>query len=100
MRENALPPELANDWCQKWNRWCFNCNRAGGNSVSNDLETLRQFLASPLFIALLDLIWLPLFVIALATLHPALGWFCLAGGAFFFNPGDMEPFGSKQPSPR
>lgn len=51
-----------------------------------DIETLRQFCASPLLIALTDLIWIPLFAVALAILHPALGWLAILGGATFFIP--------------
>lgn len=58
-----------------------------GAPLVQDLETIRQFFASPLFTALGDLIWVPVFFLGLSVLHPTLGWMCLAGGVAFLIPG-------------
>lgn len=46
-----------------------------------DLEAIRQLLASPVFLALFDMPWAPLFLAAVFIFHPWLGWLALAGGA-------------------
>jgi len=66
-----------------------NRNSAGSTPHTepmNDIETLRRFFASPLLIALTDLIWIPLFAVALAVLHPALGLLAVIGGGMFLIP--------------
>lgn len=47
----------------------------------NDLETIQMFTASPVFLALFDLPWSPLFLVAIFILHPMLGWAACAGAA-------------------
>ncbi|CCQ72858.1 type I secretion system permease/ATPase [Magnetospira sp. QH-2] len=44
-----------------------------------DLETLRDFLTGPTIIALLDAPWVPLYILMIALLHPALGVLALCG---------------------
>ncbi len=51
-----------------------------------DLEGLRQFLSSALFVALLDLPWFPVFLMAIALLHPALAMLSAAGAALLILP--------------
>jgi ATP-binding cassette subfamily C protein len=46
-----------------------------------DLESVRQFLAAPVFLALFDLPWAPLFLLAVFIFHPWLGWLATVGGA-------------------
>lgn len=46
-----------------------------------DLEAIRQLLASPVFLALFDMPWAPVFLAAVFIFHPWLGWLALAGGA-------------------
>lgn len=45
-----------------------------------DLETIQGTLASPAFLALFDLPWVPIFFAAIFIFHPWLGWLGLAGG--------------------
>jgi ATP-binding cassette subfamily C protein len=45
-----------------------------------DLEALRQFTASPVTIALFDMPWAPLFLLAVFIFHPWLGILAVAGG--------------------
>ncbi|MGB7321045.1 MAG: type I secretion system permease/ATPase [Albidovulum sp.] len=45
-----------------------------------DLESIRQFLASPTFLAIFDMPWAPLFLGAVFIFHPWLGFLALAGG--------------------
>ncbi len=42
-----------------------------------DLEAIQRFLSSPVFLAVFDMPWTPLFVLAIFVFHPWLGW--LAG---------------------
>ncbi len=46
-----------------------------------DLDAVRQLLASPVFLALFDMPWAPLFLAAVFVFHPWLGWLAVAGGA-------------------
>ncbi len=52
----------------------------------SDLETIRRFFASPVPVALTDILWIPVFVVGLAVLHPMLGWLAVFGGSVFFVP--------------
>jgi len=49
-------------------------------AAQHDLDALARFWASPVFLALLDAPWTPLFLAALFVFHPWLGWFAIAGG--------------------
>ncbi|PIV74451.1 MAG: type I secretion system permease/ATPase, partial [Rhodobacteraceae bacterium CG17_big_fil_post_rev_8_21_14_2_50_65_11] len=46
-----------------------------------DLEAIQRLLSSPVFLAVFDLPWTPLFLLAIFVFHPWLGWLALAGGA-------------------
>lgn len=46
-----------------------------------DLEAIQRFLSSPVFLAVFDMPWTPLFVLAIFVFHPWLGWLALSGGA-------------------
>jgi len=46
-----------------------------------DLETLRNFFASPVILALFDAPWTPVFLIIIFIFHPLLGWLAIAGGS-------------------
>lgn len=46
-----------------------------------DLENLRNFFASPVFLALFDAPWTPVFLILIFIFHPLLGWLAVAGGS-------------------
>ncbi|MET0558201.1 MAG: type I secretion system permease/ATPase [Solirubrobacterales bacterium] len=45
-----------------------------------DLEAVQKFMASPVLFALFDLPWAPLFVFAIFSFHPLLGWLAIGGG--------------------
>ncbi|MDI3338346.1 type I secretion system permease/ATPase [Defluviimonas aestuarii] len=46
-----------------------------------DLDAIRQLLASPVFLALFDMPWAPVFLAAVFIFHPWLGFLAIAGGA-------------------
>ena len=46
-----------------------------------DLEAVQRFYASPVFSALFDLPWAPIFLIGISIFHPWLGALAVAGGA-------------------
>jgi ATP-binding cassette subfamily C protein len=50
-------------------------------TAQRDLEAVRIFLASSVFLALMDLPWVPLFLAALFVFHPMLGWLSVVGGS-------------------
>lgn len=45
-----------------------------------DLDAVRNFMGSPVLLALFDLPWTPLFIAAIFIFHPLLGWLAVAGG--------------------
>lgn len=46
-----------------------------------DLESIRQLLSSPVFLAIFDLPWAPLFLLAVFIFHPWLGYMAVSGAA-------------------
>jgi len=49
--------------------------------VQRDLETVQRLLGAPVFLALFDVPWTPLFIALIFAFHPELGWLALGGGA-------------------
>lgn len=49
-------------------------------AAQRDLDTIRQFIGSPLLLALLDIPWTPIFLVAIFSFHPFMGWLAIAGG--------------------
>jgi ATP-binding cassette subfamily C protein len=45
-----------------------------------DLESVQRLMSSPVLMALFDIPWTPLFVVAIFLFHPWLGYLALAGG--------------------
>lgn len=46
-----------------------------------DLESVQRLLSSPVFLALFDLPWTPVFLIGITIFHPWLGMLAMAGGS-------------------
>ena len=44
-----------------------------------DLEAVQRFMASPVLFALFDIPWTPIFLIAIFSFHPLLGWLAVVG---------------------
>ena len=59
-------------------------HNANPAQVLSDLNALRQFLTGSSLIALLDLPWMPIFLIVTGMLHPWLGIFTLIGALILF----------------
>ncbi len=54
---------------------------AGAGSPLRDLEAVQRLMSSPVFLALFDVPWTPLFLAAIFVFHPWLGWLAVGGGA-------------------
>jgi ATP-binding cassette subfamily C protein len=56
---------------------------AGGGAKTplRDLESVQKLMSSPVFLALFDVPWTPLFIAAIFIFHPWLGWLAVGGGA-------------------
>jgi ATP-binding cassette subfamily C protein len=52
-----------------------------GQTGLQDLESVQRLMGSPVFMALFDLPWTPLFILAIFIFHPWLGWLAVLGGA-------------------
>ncbi|WJN59986.1 type I secretion system permease/ATPase [Pseudomonas sp. SO81] len=59
-------------------------HNANPAQVLSDLNALRQFLTGSALISLLDLPWMPIFLIVTGLLHPWLGLFTLLGAVILF----------------
>ncbi|ETA52526.1 type I secretion system permease/ATPase [Ponticoccus alexandrii] len=46
-----------------------------------DLESIQRLMSSPVLMAVFDIPWTPLFIVAIFIFHPWLGYLALAGGA-------------------
>ncbi|WP_380052062.1 type I secretion system permease/ATPase [Falsihalocynthiibacter sp. SS001] len=55
--------------------------RKAGPGTIQDLDAVRNFMGSPVLLALFDLPWTPLFIAAIFFFHPLLGWLAVAGGS-------------------
>ncbi|MEM7710561.1 MAG: type I secretion system permease/ATPase [Pseudomonadota bacterium] len=53
---------------------------AGGRNPLRDLEAVQRLLSSPVFLALFDIPWTPLFLTAIFIFHPWLGFLATGGG--------------------
>lgn len=60
-------------------------HNANPAQVLSDLNALRQFLTGSALISLLDLPWMPIFLIVTGLLHPWLGLFTLLGALILFG---------------
>ncbi|MGL4317248.1 MAG: type I secretion system permease/ATPase [Pseudomonas sp.] len=60
-------------------------HNANPAQVLSDLNAIRQFLTGSSLISLLDLPWMPIFLIVTALLHPWLGLFTLLGALILFG---------------
>jgi ATP-binding cassette subfamily C protein len=55
-------------------------NDPNAMAAQRDLEAVQRLWASPVLIALFDIPWTPVFVLAIAIFHPALGLLAVFGG--------------------
>ena len=50
-----------------------------------DLETIQTTVASPVFLAFMDIPWSPIFIAGIFIFHPWLGWLAVAGGVLLLT---------------
>ncbi|MDA7963992.1 type I secretion system permease/ATPase [Ruegeria sp.] len=55
--------------------------RSAPATALRDLESIRALFASPVFLAVMDIPWTPIFLAAIFLFHPLLGWLAVGGGA-------------------
>ncbi len=63
-----------------------------------DLEAVNRFYASPVFAALFDAPWTPIFLIGLGYFHPWIGAFAVAGGLLLALSAVLNQFTTRTPS--
>ncbi len=66
-------------------------------SAGHDLDAVTRFWASPVFLALFDTPWTPVFIMAIYVFHPVLGWLAVAGGAVLVLAGWLNQRGTELP---
>ena len=71
--------------------------RGGAQTGLMDLESIQKLLASPVFLAIFDLPWTPLFLAAIFIFHQWLGWLAMAGGAALVVIALLNQSQSRQP---
>jgi ATP-binding cassette subfamily C protein len=52
----------------------------GSQGSLQDIDAVRTLFSSPVALALFDIPWTPVFLVAIFIFHPMLGWLALAGG--------------------
>ncbi len=57
----------------------------GAANALRDLESVQRLLASPVFAALFDIPWTPVFLIGIALFHPWLGGLAVVGGSLLIG---------------
>lgn len=50
-----------------------------------DIDAVSRFFGSPVMLALFDMPWTPVFLVAIFIFHPLLGWLALAGGGLLIT---------------
>lgn len=71
--------------------------RGGAQTGLMDLEAIQKLMASPVFLAVFDLPWTPLFLVAIFIFHTWLGWLAIAGGALLVMITLLNQSQSRQP---
>ncbi|MHA6262910.1 type I secretion system permease/ATPase [Arenibacterium sp. CAU 1754] len=54
--------------------------QAKSAAAMQDLDVIHRFIASPVLLALFDMPWVPVFIVAIFLFHPMLGWLAVTGG--------------------
>ncbi|MCA0920206.1 type I secretion system permease/ATPase [Pseudooceanicola nanhaiensis] len=70
----------------------------GSGQQLKDLEALHRFYASPVFTALFDAPWAPVFLLGIGLIHPWLGLFAAFGGTVLLLSALMNQLTTKVPS--
>ncbi|WP_299084650.1 type I secretion system permease/ATPase [uncultured Ruegeria sp.] len=55
--------------------------RSAPATALRDLESIQNLCSSPVFLAVMDIPWTPVFLAAIFLFHPLLGWLAVTGGA-------------------
>lgn len=63
----------------------------------NDLESIQQFIPSPVFLAFFDLPWPPIFIAGIFIFHPMLGWMAIGGAVLLILITLLNQFLSRHP---
>lgn len=70
---------------------------AAALAAQKDLDALARFWASPVFMAILDSPWSPLFAAAIFVFHPWLGYLALGGGVVIVGLSWLNQHGTEGP---
>ena len=65
-----------------------------GTNALRDLESVQRLISAPVFMALYDLPWVPVFLVCIALFHPWLGVMALAGGGILVIVAVLNQVGS------
>ena len=71
---------------------------ASGSEALRDLGIVRQFLAGPAAVGLLDVPWLPLYMGIIFLLHPAIGWVAIGSAVVFLIIAVLTEWTSRGPA--
>jgi ATP-binding cassette subfamily C protein len=70
----------------------------GGSEALRDLSIVRQFLAGPAAVGLLDIPWLPLYMGIIFLLHPVVGWVAIGSAVVFLIIAGLNEWTSRDPA--
>ena len=71
---------------------------AGGSEALRDLGIVRQFLAGPAAVGLLDVPWLPFYMGIIFLLHPVVGWVAIGSAVVFLIIAGCNEWASRGPA--
>ncbi|OIQ07160.1 MAG: protease/lipase ABC transporter permease/ATP-binding protein, partial [Rhodobacteraceae bacterium CG2_30_10_405] len=69
-------------------------------AAQRDLEAVQRLWSSPVLLAVFDIPWTPLFVVAIFIFHPWLGWLAVAGGLFLVGLTVLNQMSTRHPMAR
>ncbi len=73
-------------------------NEPSAQAAQRDLESIQRLLVSPVLMAIFDLPWTPVFLIAIFMFHPMLGWMAIVGGGILIAVTVLNQSTTRQPT--
>lgn len=73
-------------------------NEPSAQAAQRDLESIQRLLVSPVLMAMFDLPWTPVFLVAIFLFHPLLGWLAIVGGGILIMVTLLNQAMTKEPT--
>jgi len=73
-------------------------NEPGAQAAQRDLESVQRLLTSPVLMAIFDMPWTPIFLVAIFIFHPLMGWLAIIGGGILIAITILNQIFTKRPT--